>query len=190
MYDFQVALDLIPWNTIATIHGNCSDIPTALSLLQSSEASVRTSGYWMIDNHVVVQGGISEGAFFVVPFLLQLCKQNLVVSRVETLNLLYEIAAGSTDFANTLRYRVQPDQTAASVPTVVAVRFAVGCEFETILVSLVADDEEERRVARDLIALFPEHVYGLTILLRKVRESTSNQQFHAEINSLISELRN
>ncbi len=187
----------IRWDTICSVTGDCTNIPHALSLLQSDDPVTRKSAYWMLDNHVIVQGGLFEGAFYVVPFLLQVCNCKSANGRNEAMTLLFEIASGASTFESQVRFATigspyrhyTPDPNAIGIPLAIAVRLAVACGLPTVANNMASENEVERKNARELLALFPEYASGISELLRPIAEKSSNQQTSKEIYGLIDELR-
>lgn len=198
MEDLITTLSTIPWRTISGQIENCESIPQAILSLAASDSQVRKQAYWKIDNHVVVQGGLYEGAFYVVPFLLEGATSSLYNGKVESLKLLFEIASGAASFTQMVSFRTTlgpfmhfiPDAAGTCVPLCIAVRFAVASGLERLIDLLVAEEFMERKCARDLIALFPEYAYALGEKIQRIASSNSNTTIKDEINGLMRELRN
>lgn len=91
-------LSLVPWDRLQGQTANCGNVPKALEALSSRRKS-NIAADWL-DNHIICQGAVYEGAFFALPFLLQLCHQG----NVEALELVIEIACGRSDFNETVRF--------------------------------------------------------------------------------------
>jgi hypothetical protein len=176
MYDFEASVRTIPWHSIQAIQGTCSKVPDAILSLVSTDCSVRKTAYWNLDNHVVVQGGLFEGAFYVVPFLVQICQSGFSYGRLEALELLCEIAGGASSLDSQVRFSAIttpfpyfiPNPDAISVPLTIAVRFAVACGLDSIIPYTVSLEETERRGSQELIELFPEYAYGISERLRRL----------------------
>lgn len=187
----------IRWDTIHSITGDCSNVPRALSLLQSEDPGTRKSAYWMLDNHVVVQGGLYEGAFYVVPFLIQLCSSESPNGRSEAMTLLFEIAAGASTFERQVRYATignpylhyAPDPNAVGIPLAIAVRLAIACGLPAVAIHMASENEVERKKTQEVLSLFPEYVSELSELLRPIAEKSSCQQISTDIYGLIDKLR-
>jgi hypothetical protein len=197
MSDWQIALDNVPWQQVKSFQGNCSHIPNAIKNLSSGDVGVRDGAYWSIDNHVVVQGGLQEGAFFVIPFLVRF---SVSISRNgcrEALALLYEIANGSASLDNTVRFREVsnpfayyiPDETACSLPLPVAVRGAVGRELGSIVPLAACESEDVRDAAQELLSSFPEMAYGLSQHLDRIAEGLSAGQAKTSVCKLVNSFR-
>ncbi len=192
MTDLVETLNTIPWGLVRTQQSDCRDIPHAVLSLMSHDRAVRKSAYWELDNHVVVQGGLFEGAFYVIPFLLQICSSESSFGRTEALNLLFEIAAGACSFDDLVRFStVQdpfpyfiPDPCQTAIPLAVAARFAVGCGLHSIVPLVASLDALEQKAAQDIISLFTEYSFGLNECLFRIAETTSDEKLRAKIRSL------
>ncbi len=91
------ALNSIDWCKINGQMQNCSNIPKDIMNLMSENMSVRQKAYWNLDNHIVVQGTLFEGAFYIIPFLLHYINDKNNCGKTEFYELLYEIANGWSD---------------------------------------------------------------------------------------------
>lgn len=198
MQEMNTILRTFPWNAVTGQVENCEHIPKAILSLGASDPQVRKDAYWKIDNHVVVQGGLYEGAFYVVPFLLEGATSPSKHGRVESLKLLFEIASGAASFDQTVRFRTIynphvyyfPDTAGDCIPLCIAVRFAVASGLEKLIGSLFVESVLERECARDLISLFPEFAYAITEKVQQSAIANSNTVIMGEINGLMRELRN
>ena len=83
------------WVDLATASGNCGGIPAAIEGLRSKDAATRSASRWLIDNHVVVQGDLYEGA----PWTAQALVSELSLAghpgRVLVYDILMELMLGS-----------------------------------------------------------------------------------------------
>jgi hypothetical protein len=59
------------WNELASASGHCGHIPEALVGLRDASAAARHAARWRIDNYVVLQGELYEGAPWVVRELVR-----------------------------------------------------------------------------------------------------------------------
>ncbi|WP_434279072.1 hypothetical protein [Acinetobacter sp. CE-15] len=57
---------MITWNKLQTANGNSINFPKALELLCSPDENERKAGYWMIDNHAILQSDLYEAAYYVI----------------------------------------------------------------------------------------------------------------------------
>ena len=188
-------IDTIDWSTIACLMGDCRHVPAAIEALKSPDSQVRHAGVNKLDNHVVVQGGLFEGAFYIVPFLIDALRVPECPGRLEIYDLLFEIANGGSGFDNCVTFRVErepfvyfrPDPRGDRVFLELACRFAVARFIPEIL-----DDVEEAEFSRpwtDLLGSFREH-FGLieADLEARWRQSTDKAMAWA-YRSAIAELR-
>ena len=81
-----------PWNQLASASGHCGHIPAALAELRDLSAETRQAARWRIDNHVVLQGELYEGAPWVVRELIKALSQNAHPGRALVYDLLMELA--------------------------------------------------------------------------------------------------
>jgi hypothetical protein len=68
MREFHATLNEVPWRTVGSQQGKCEHVPDAIEALISPDSGLRKAGYWRLDICLVVQGGLFDGAFYVVPF--------------------------------------------------------------------------------------------------------------------------
>lgn len=196
MDDVQSAMSKIRWETIRGNSGDCLKVPEAISLIRSGDPAQRKSAYWKLDNHIVVQGGLFEGAFYAIPFLLQICIGESHDGRIEATNLLFEIAAGTSRFDNRVQFSTIrnpflhyiPDPNAAEVPIPIAVRFAVACGIPAIALNMASENNMERKRTRELLSLFPEYAFELSECLHPIAAESTNHQTKEDIFGLIHEL--
>ena len=80
----------VAWQTLKDRLGfidyNIADI---LSNLIDDDPHKRNIAYWKLDNHIVIQGGLSESCFYILPFLNELV--TITNNRLELLNIIFEI---------------------------------------------------------------------------------------------------
>jgi len=87
----------VPWEEVRQVCcESCSGIADYLADLCSDDPQVRHRAYWRFDNHVVVQSGLFSGAFYIVPFIIELLRENIRSNRHnrELYNLLIELGIG------------------------------------------------------------------------------------------------
>ncbi|MBM0654977.1 hypothetical protein JMN12_00105 [Capnocytophaga genosp. AHN8471] len=84
----------VEWRTLKDCLGfidyNIADI---LNNLIDDDPHKRNIAYWKLDNHIVIQGGISESCFYILPFLNELV--TITNNRLELLNIIFEIFNGN-----------------------------------------------------------------------------------------------
>lgn len=69
---------------------NITDI---LNNLIDDDPHKRNMAYWQLDNHIIIQGGLSESCFYILPFLNELVA--ITNNRLELLNIIFEIFNGN-----------------------------------------------------------------------------------------------
>lgn len=84
----------IDWSKIKTAHGYATLIPAALKELTSLDADERHSGYWGIDNYVILQGDLHEAAYYVIEPILEILENKNCIDYGTPLELLIQIAYG------------------------------------------------------------------------------------------------
>ena len=84
----------VEWRTLKDCLGfidyNIADI---LNNLIDDDPHKRNIAYWQLDNHIVIQGGLSESCFYILPFLNELV--TITNNRLELLNIIFEIFNGN-----------------------------------------------------------------------------------------------
>ena len=95
--ELNVILDLVKnveWkilkDRLGFIDYNIADI---LKDLIDNDFYKRNIAYWKLDNHIIIQGGLSESCFYILPFLNELIK--ITKNRLELLNIIFEIFNGN-----------------------------------------------------------------------------------------------
>lgn len=136
-------INSIKWKEINCFTGNCSHVPEAISQLYSSSSADRLAAYWRLDNHLVIQGYLSEGAFYIIPLLIQ-----IVVDESEfideALDLLIEIWLGAAEFEKTVNFKIcnhpavyfVPAQDGIVLPLFMACRLAIIIGTKDILAAI------------------------------------------------------
>lgn len=188
-------IDSIDWASLAKVVGDCRHVPAAIESLSSPDPQVREEGYCKLDNHVVVQGGLFEGAFYVVPFLIDALRSPECHGRAEIYDLLFEIANGGCGFEKCVTFRVEnepivyfrPDPRGDRVFLQLACRFAVARFLPEIL-----DDVEEADFSRpwiDLLGSLQEHFGLIEAYLEARWRSTTDKEKANAYRRAIAELR-
>ena len=85
------------WKDLASAHGTCHRIPEALRGLTDRSDGVRQAARWGIDNHVVLQGDLYEGAPWVARALIEMLRRADLPDRGVVVDLLVELARGSAN---------------------------------------------------------------------------------------------
>lgn len=107
------------WASLASAHGHCGHIPDALAGLMASSHEVRRASRWQIDNHVVLQGDLYEGAPWVARALVAALRRADLPDRCLVLDLLLEFALGS-DLGETITTTHGEMTVASATRTIIA----------------------------------------------------------------------
>ena len=185
------SLHSVPWSAIKGNFSDCSHIPEAIINLTSSNFVTCKSGYNQIDNHLIVQGGLSEGAFYILPFLIEIALSDLA-GRELAIDLLAEIISGTASWDNFVKFRTMampfqmyiPDENGMVVPLIVAIRLAIGSQLSMFIPLVNSNSESMRQNSQLIIESFPEYGFAIFDHLRKVRLK-SNDAVAKEILDLI-----
>jgi len=86
-------IDGVNWRQLRQAHGSAEHVPSAIKNLTSADAKTRETAYWQLDNHVVLQSGLYEAAFYVIPFLVEILEGDSEGCDY-AYDLLFEIANG------------------------------------------------------------------------------------------------
>jgi hypothetical protein len=186
----------MPWDTLESAVGSCDHVPNALQGLLSSDASIRESSYWQLDNHVVVQGGLYEGAFYLIPFLLPLLEQDTAPGKEGVLDLLYELGNGNANWDRKVRfgigtgafYHFVPRRDGIEIPLAVGCRIAVGLGIETYLRLLDSRPESISTKSLELIGSFAEFGGALRGALQARLRSTHSEFMRKALLETLQEL--
>ena len=163
-------LDLIytiNWSEIHSNTGFCTNIPDAVNDLFSADGKVRENAYWKLDNHIVVQGTLYEGAFYIIPFLLSYIFNDIETGKEETYNLLYEIANGWAEYNNcvilnyakseSMIYFVPNKNNGIKLPLQLACRNAILSAWDFLKEELINKDSKFRNTALDIMFIYREY---------------------------------
>ena len=122
---------------------NIADI---LSNLIDDDLQKRNIAYWKLDNHIVIQGGLSESCFYILPFLNELV--TITNNRLELLNIIFEIFNGNDRNAQgehiIIKYNTEIEPFEYFVPT------SVGRE-ASLLPSIISYMEAKKSVYLKLL---------------------------------------
>ena len=176
----------LPWERIREATGDAREIPAALLRLAEAVEDVEVRrAYWSLDNHVVVQGSLSEAAYHVVPFLLELLADRSRASSTALYDLLAEIALGySPPSAPTV---TREDGTAADLREACRERIRSGLDI--VRADLVAAETEPavRHCALHVLMAVETDRTRLLDTLSRVPE-TADDQLGEKVRSAIAGL--
>lgn len=182
-------------DSIAQI-GFCETIPAAFLGLAASDKTTREESYWKIENVVVVQRELYEGAFFVVPFLLEMLR-NSPGGKEEIYNLLFEIANGAAGFGDAVRYSVKEHPFVYYVPVDSGANeepLSSACRSAVLkgIIHYVKDVEQGtltvKEAALELLTSFTEHPYLIRSALNNVLRTEKDASFAEIISSAIESI--
>ena len=175
----------INWNEIRSNMGFCDSIPQAIENLISSNAEIRENAYWKLDNHIVVQGTLYEGAFYVIPFLLNYIYNDIENGKKEIYNLLYEIANGWSDYNDYVEFKYSeyenimyfiPDKNnGVKLPLQLACRNAILSAWDVLKKELYDDSSDCRSIVLDIIFIYQEYSHILQMYLKDIIDSEQSQ---------------
>ena len=188
-------IDKIPWETLKAQEGTCDHVPKTLKGIISENSELRDESYWKLDNHVVVQGGLFEGAFYIAPFLIALLNSKDVLKRNRIYDLLFEIGNGSSEIDNHVTFQPEfsdfiyyiPKCFGVTCPLQIACRNAVLIGIQTYVNEISNQLSEYRNNALDLLCLFGEHEYFITSTLSKLIEIEINSEFKEKMQLYMKE---
>jgi hypothetical protein len=172
------------------------NIPSALLDLLNPEKETRTRGYWSIDNVVVVQGALYQGAMFAVPFVIELLR-NDIAGATEAYNLLFEVANGVSDSRNRVRYAIREapflfyvpvEVGGIAEPLCVACRGAVLRGLPSYLDDLKSGGAQRKAGALALVSSFTEHRFLVRSALKELLASEIDPGFRTQIAEAQAEL--
>lgn len=88
-------LDGVGWSFVRAVHTSAEGAQHALrALALAPDEASAADAYWQLDNFLVVQGRLSEGAYRSIPFLLSCLHDRKRPSRHRTYELLIQYAYG------------------------------------------------------------------------------------------------
>lgn len=92
----EIEIKRITWHTLREAGGTAENIPHALTaLFEAPTPAAAEEAYWLLENHVVVQGQLFQVAEHVVPVLLSaLVDERPRHVRISILELLFQILSG------------------------------------------------------------------------------------------------
>ena len=186
----------LPWVNIDSITGHCEQVPSALQDLFVEQGPKQDQAYWKLDNVLVVQGGLFEGAFYITPFLIAGLQATEFNERELIYDLLFEIANGAASIDKYVKYKIVngdfryyiPDTDAESVPLSVACRSAVLQGFYRYLNEMERMSTKNKLNMLELISSFIEHPFLIKTTLEKLIASTEYNTIVNRINEISLDL--
>lgn len=167
----------IDWSTLHEEIENCEFVPNAFIGFFSDDDAIRNKSFRNFDNSVVVQSTLYDGAFYVVPFLLEALKQNIQSKRdnYELYNLLFEIGNGS-GYNDTVTFEIRTEPFVYYVPNnngiqwslTKACREAVFTGWNIFFDDLMNIESPNRTEALEILVMFYEHILMQKTVLQHV----------------------
>lgn len=192
--DIFKIINAFPWSKIKANYGYCENIEEALAGIISEDATIREKSYWKLDNHVVVQANLSEGAFFVVPFVIELFKSNEIDdgNKYELFNLLFEIANGVS--SELISYNINLDDgfeyyikgtDYKDENLRIACRNKVLKHFHFFMMDLFNVSSGTRKYSLELLSSFIEHHSIIKYELKALLKSEKDKEIISSLNEAI-----
>ncbi len=187
------AIEEMPWSMIGSSIGNCQFAPEALKGIIHEESEERKKFYWQLDNHIVVQGALYEGAFFVIPFLIEFLKEPSL-EHDRSLLLLYEIANGAS--SNSIAFQsIQtegfeyfiPFPNRNKIPLQIACRNQILCSVDIFLQDVANLSSKTRVSSLELCMSFSEHIFYIRNFLQHTLKNESDPKIASKIVKALEE---
>ncbi|MGN0619847.1 MAG: hypothetical protein ACI4J7_12575 [Ruminiclostridium sp.] len=187
----------INWNEIHSNTGFCTNIPDAVNNLLSNDSVLRKNAYWKLDNHIVVQGTLYEGAFYIIPFLLSFIFNNIENGKKEVYNLLYEIANGWAECNNCVNfdyaksenviYFIPNQDNGIKLPLQLACRNAILSAWDFFKNELFNKNSDCRNTVLDIMFIYREYWHILQKYLKDIIHF-EHSQFADEAKNYYNEI--
>jgi hypothetical protein len=188
-----------PWHEINAQVGYCEDIPQSIRMLVDENPNARENGYWGLDNHVVVQSDLYEGAFYTIPFLLAMLHLDETFDASYLYALLSEFSNASArlehvvsykeiNINNELKYYKKisfNDDSIIALPLGIACRNTILTGFTLFIEEVKTNRLNSRIAAMDLLCSFEEHQYLVTSSLRALYDDQQDYEFKKLIENTI-----
>jgi hypothetical protein len=167
-------LDSVPWKELTHAYGSAEDVPGLLRALRTASPDLRgeNSPLWKLFGNIWHQGTVYEATAYAVPFLIELAADPLTPDRAGILNLLAEIARGSSYLAvHRSLLRSPPDfdleeELARELAWVANAHGAVASGVET-LIALAMEGGDLGLAACHVLAQLQEHAERVAALMHR-----------------------
>ncbi|WP_299897643.1 hypothetical protein [uncultured Aquimarina sp.] len=160
-YNFLNTLRSIDWKNINGVRNNCAFINQRFNDLEVNEKSL-----WDFESHLYSDRRLSEGAFYILPFLCNSIRMSGFTQKEIIFDNLFEILNGYAAFDEKVNYTVRLDpfihfvpsnkQEAIKQPLVIACRTYLSSNLDLFLNQLKEDNSLIRDVL-DIITSFKEY---------------------------------
>ncbi|WP_145428443.1 hypothetical protein [Symmachiella dynata] len=150
----------------------------------------------MIDNHVVTQGALYEGAFYTIPFLQCIALSGTGLGEKESVDLLTEIAIGVAGFDSMVRFSVVtepfvyfiPDENGLAMPLPIACRWGVSMKLPDMIPGLIHHDVETRDRYFDLVDSYSEYAGGIRKIMDGLIDNLRDDMLKRRLYKLYNNL--
>lgn len=88
------------WKDVKISYGSAAELPALLRLMCSQNEEEREKSYWQVQNAVVLQSDLYEGAYYVIEPLLEMLENSACYDKYRPLDILHEIFNGYAEFDN------------------------------------------------------------------------------------------
>lgn len=196
--DIVKIINSYPWRYVNGQMRKCDNLNVYLIGLLSSNEIEQDESYWQLDNNIVVQSGLYDGAFYVIPFLVAFLKMDFQFNANKVFDLLFEISKGETD--ELICYSVKREGVDYFFPASeehntesITISLSIACRnevlknFSVYLEEFKTNRLQSRELALDLMCSFEEHQYFVVTSIRKVCDELQDNHVSEMAESMIKE---
>lgn len=191
--EFFESVDKFDWTSVRSQVRDCADVPQALRLLIDEKEDNRERGYWLLDNYVVVQGSLYEGAFYIMPFLHRLLQVEEFFKADRLILVMDELTRGNGGLEYVCYREItengfsffKPDEKGKKLPLSVACRNYSLTKFDTYIEEIKTNRRLARQQALDLVCGFEEHQYLTVHSLRNIYKQSGEESLKQQIEKNI-----
>lgn len=184
-----------PWDSIRDCHGPCPDLTPVFRELAEGSPQEAESAYWDLDNHIVVQGYLSEAAFYAAPFVVALVQAASDANKPLIYELLTEISMGNC--AGIVKYFPQADPffhlvnatTGIEVPIPIGCRATIALGISSYLSDAVSNVRPLNQAALGILECFDEYGGFLYHKLFDIAKHVTNHILKSDIERVAYSLR-
>lgn len=184
--NIQEIIKRIEWANLKREGGTCEYIPETITGLVNNDQKYREKIYWQYDNNVVVQRYLYDGAFYLIPFLIEMLRAEDVIEKKEIYDLLYEIGNGSSEFYKMVTYKTEsflfeyyiPYGNGVSLPLEIACRNSVLKGWNIYANEILNEKSLFRKNALELMFSFIEYKVMQKEVLEKLFEKEKHTEFY------------
>lgn len=191
-------LDEIPWKALQHAYGSAEDVPGLLRALRDPAFIAADSDeepLWYLYGNIWHQGTVYEATSYAVPFLIDIAADASTPDRAGVLNLLGEIASGSSycqaheGLQETTAKQEYDQRKTSELEWVRAAHAAVSKGFDTF-VELTRDPSKEVQIAAAyVLSRLPEFAEQTGKVLRAMLEAETGRSQRAGLIILLGDTR-